>query len=393
MSTWALTSSPPCYIFSPLETRLRGFHPIQYTLHHAIPMSMYAQPGPERATSPYRPSPTRSNGGDSIIRKSVSPTATRRRRHSDNSLPEPSHEIRSPTQRSYPRDPIASLTIVSTPVSQGPAEVPPSASTIQSNAKGYLQSDRIPLWALAPGMNVLQGSTSASIGIKLSDFSALNLMDSCPETGKPVPYVGAGHQRMGSKSGLNKTVRAHHSGAGELWIDSSPIQAKHKILVPPVEAISRPSTPATSAVEIETTTISGRPLKRYSVIEIDNKSSRHGRHHDLEPRSIHSGAHFQIQRHLTPPEKFIPPQLFASKPSAGAFPRLARIPHWKRGVKELMEDVLEELNVGLEVDGVLEGMRNLGLWDLEIGLHEDRVRRASENTDGSLLQNLGRTGR
>jgi hypothetical protein len=59
----------------------------------------------------------------------------------------------------------------------------------------------------------------------------------------------------------------------------------------------------------------------------------------------------------------------------------------------LMEDVLEEMNVGLEVDGVLEGMRNLGLWEMEVGLHADRIRRASENTDGSLLQNLGRTGR
>ena len=129
------------------------------------------------------------------------------------------------------------------------------------------------------------------------------------------------------------------------------------------------------------------------MVEIDNRSSRHGRHHDLEPRSIHSGAHFKIQHHLTPPEKFVAPELFASKPSAGGFPRLARIPHWKRGVKELMEDVLEEMNVGLEVDGVLEGMRNLGLWDMEVGLHEDRIRRASEITDGSLLQNLGRTGR
>jgi hypothetical protein len=243
-------------------------------------------------------------------------------------------------------------------------------------------------------MNVLQGSTSASIGIKLSDFSALNLVDTDPETGKPKPYVGGGHNRMGSKSGLNKTVRAHHSGAGEIWIDSSPIQAKHKILVPPVEAISRPSTPATIGVEIDKTSSSGRHgMKRHSVVEIDNKSSRHGRHHDLEPRSIHSGAHFQIQRHLTPPEKFVPPELFASKPSAGAFPRLARIPHWKRGVKELMEDVLEELNQGLEMDGVLEGMRNLGLWDMEVGLHEDRIRRASEQSDGSLLHNLGRMGR
>lgn len=245
-------------------------------------------------------------------------------------------------------------------------------------------------------MNVLQGSTSASIGIKLSDFSALNLVDSsAPSNTGSKPFV-AGHGRMASKSGLNKTVRAHHSGAGEVWIESSPIQAKHKILVPPVEPVSRPSTPATRGVEIDNTSSRHTNNTRHRVVEIDNKSSRHGGHHDLEPRSIHSGSHFVLpkqMRHLTPPEKFNPPELFASRPVGGTFPRLARIPHWKRGVKELMEDVLEEMGKGLEVDGVLEGMRDLGLWDMEIGLHDDRIRRASELADGSLLQNLGRTGR
>jgi hypothetical protein len=225
-------------------------------------------------------------------------------------------------------------------------------------------------------MNVLQGSTSASIGIKLADFSALNLINDMDPSSETVPTQGY----QPTMSGLNKTVRAYKQHTGEVWIDSSPIQAKHKILVPPVEAISRPSTPAAI------------------VIEIDNTSSRHGDHNDLGSRSVsvHSGAHFQIpkpMRHLTPPEKFTRPDLFASRPSAGTFPRLARIPHWRRGRKELVEDVLEEMGKGMELDGVLDGMRNLGLWEMEVSLHKDRIRRESEDSDWSLLQTLGRSER
>lgn len=55
-----------------------------------------------------------------------------------------------------------------------------------------------------------------------------------------------------------------------------------------------------------------------------------------------------------------------------------------------MEDVLEDLGKGLEVEGVLEdGMRSLGLWDLEHSLHADRARRASEDQGGVLLGSLG----
>lgn len=44
LSTWAITSSPPIYIFSPLETRLREQRPLHLALNHAIPMLMYAWP-------------------------------------------------------------------------------------------------------------------------------------------------------------------------------------------------------------------------------------------------------------------------------------------------------------------------------------------------------------
>jgi hypothetical protein len=365
LATWALTSSPPCYILSPLETRVRILHPIQYTLHHAIPMSMYTQPDLDDATSPSHISPTHSVGGGPPAAKQHT-NIDAKRRHSDNSLPGFEVGKKSLGGRTLTRDPIASLTIVSSPVPSVPGfqhlanpEVPKSASSCGTSTKGYLQSDRIPLWALAPGMNVLQGSTSASIGIKLSDFSALNLVsqgDDAPRTissdAAPRPGLG-GTERPKGGVGLNKTIRGHHSG--EVWVDSSPIQAKHKVLVPPVESVSRPSTPA----------------------NIDNV----GGNGDNGSRST---GHRQ---HLTPPEKFTPPELFGAGPRA-AFPKLARIPHWRRGRKELVEDVLEELSKGLELDGVLEEMRNLGMWDLELDLHSDRMRRSSEEVDGTLLQYL-----
>lgn len=287
--------------------------------------------------------------------------------------------VKSPGGRVNLPDPIASLTIVSTPVSGGPGpdpmdrmEQPNTASSVCTRAntcseksKGYLQSDRIPLWALAPGMNVLQGSTSASIGIKLSDFSALNLVNQA-EGERQQTSVTKVASRSKAKGGVgfNKsTFRSQQSG--EVWVDSSPLQAKHRILVPPVEPISRPSTPAA----------------------IDNISTS-----DSEAKSA-------FRQHLTPPEKFTPPELFKPSLSPGAatgkgsFPRLARIPHWRRGRKELAEDVLEELGKGLELDGVLEEMRNLGLWDMEQNLHVDRIRRASEHVDGSLLELMDPNGR
>lgn len=331
-------------------------------------MSMYAQPEPDPAASPTHISPTHSVGYGSIAKEDRN-DANARRRYSDNSLPAFEAVKKSLGRRSLTRDPIASLTIVSSPVpfapgAQGatPPQLPNTASSCGTNAnRGYTQSDRIPLWALAPGMNVLQGSTSASIGIKLSDFSALNMVnqgDDAPRTisSDAAPKIGVVEMPDGG-IGLAKTLRGHHSGA--VWVDSSPIQAKHKILVPPVEPISRSSTPA----------------------NIDNIGNNGDSGH---PSVGH-------RQHLTPPEKFTPPDLFGAAPRSVAFPKLARIPHWRRGRKELAEDVLEELSKGLELDGVLEDMRALGLWELETDLHTDRMRRSSEEVDATLLQYLRTT--
>lgn len=324
--------------------------PIHVALHHAIPMSMYAQPDP--GPSPYKPSPTRSTGGhyDRERERSVAKSSSSgplRRRHSEHSLPPLTPSQR---ERQYPRDPIASLTIISTPnhpqtrpaTSSGPYDTSPPTP--------QAQSERLPLWALAPGMNVLQGSTSASIGIKLGDFSALNLVN-----GDHADIDSLGKALVGQRS------RLHHH-AGEVWIDSSPLKEKHNILVPPIEMTSRPSTPASR------------------IIDDPNADSR----------SVRSVTSAVLNQHLTPPEKFTPPSIFQAKGTPSSFPRLARIPHWKRGRKELPEDVIEDLGRGSEMDGVLEGMRGLGMWDMDHTLYADRARIADEDEGGILLNALRR---
>lgn len=375
-------------------------------------MSMYAHPDP--GPSPYKPSPTRSIGGGVIPRghhespvhdASSSGGRGLRRRHSEQSLP----QTQQSSARSYPRDPIASLTIISTPnhpqsqsrpsTSSGIPNptlrdtFPPSSASPQSQPRPLPQSDRLPLWALAPGMNVLQGSTSASIGIKLGDFSSLNLVNNDHEN-----INSLGKALVGHRSRLN-----HH--AGEVWIDSSPLKSSSRmILAPPlVKPPSRPSTPASRIMD--DTGSDNRSTRSYTSQRFQPypHTNGHPNAYQHQPQDQKSQPHQQYQQyqqyqneqnHLSPPEQFTPPNLFQSSKSksshshAGQFPRLARIPHWKRGRKELPEDVLEDMGKGLEVEGVEEGMRNLGLWDLEHGLHADRARRESEDAGGILMGSL-----
>lgn len=250
-------------------------------------------------------------------------------------------------ERIYPRDPIASLTIITTPSHPQSRPATWSGPSDRSLPLPQAQSERLPLWALAPGMNVLQGSTSASIGIKLGDFSALNL-------------VNNDHANIDSlgKALVGQRSRLHHH-AGEVWIDSSPLKEKHAILVPPIDPPSRPSTPASKIID------------------------------DSDSRSIRSATSV-LNQHLTPPDKFTPPNIFRPKGTPSSFPRLARIPHWKRGRKELPEDVVEDLGGGVDVEGVLEGIQGLGMWDLEHSLYADRARLADEDRGGVLLTALKR---
>ncbi|OCF39541.1 hypothetical protein I317_06651 [Kwoniella heveanensis CBS 569] len=278
LSTWALTSSPPSYVFSPLETRIREPQPLHVALHHAIPMSMYAWPldgsamtpstgnsctttppcesaaapngvgGPSyglRPTAPYqspfsarvrrryasqaqlhtrRASHTSGTGTvqggklndststDDEKEDDLSPILITRRISGAESPSDIVDRYYARSQadkllRQYPADPVASLTVISSspparPLSAQPHPHPQLFSQLSpaSNPKRGLTRarseysmrsptttdsppashpppvDRIPLWHLAPGVGVLHGSTSASIRIKLTDFSAINLV-------------------------------------------------------------------------------------------------------------------------------------------------------------------------------------------------------------------------
>lgn len=58
-----------------------------------------------------------------------------------------------------------------------PSSASLSRRTLSRSLTSYAPPiDRIPLWQLAPGVGILHGSTSASIGIHINDFSAINLV-------------------------------------------------------------------------------------------------------------------------------------------------------------------------------------------------------------------------
>lgn len=91
----------------------------------------------------------------------------------------------------YPPDPVASLTIIMSSLetpsvvkdkddgnkNAAPNSVPlPWRIPSRSLTSNTPPIDRIPLWQLAPGIGILHGSTSASIGIHINDFSAINLV-------------------------------------------------------------------------------------------------------------------------------------------------------------------------------------------------------------------------
>lgn len=80
--------------------------------------------------------------------------------------------------------------------------------------------DRIPLWALAPGVGILHGSTSASIGVRLTDFSALNLIDplDTPEDGDRQRPDARGRGRITSTEAGIRTSPIDVAGKKRLMV-------------------------------------------------------------------------------------------------------------------------------------------------------------------------------
>ncbi|WRT69546.1 uncharacterized protein IL334_006533 [Kwoniella shivajii] len=372
LSTWASTSSPPSYVFSPVETRLREPQPLHVALGHAIPMSMYAWPselynslsplpsasgttnGPHNPLSPlggyrYPISPRHSitkmnNQGrendEQSEEHSLSPLLLTRRISGAES---PNDMIDRYYARlhgnKYTSDPIASLTIItsSPPTITKPLPLPPlkdngtdqsateptvgpqneleklksneiSPSTV--HAQMQVPVDRIPLWHLAPGVGVLHGSTSASIGVKLSDFSAINLVG---DNGKIRQNDAKKNFRSSDMEGL---------GIRTTPFDLNDIENKNLSLMDIPMPISRPSSTTPASIGI---------LGRF-------ENEKENAKKEIATKMIH----------LTPPDPK-PKSLTSNRilPASQSWPApVSRVPGWRKGRKEMMEDTLEEMGLG-----------------------------------------------
>ncbi|ORY26750.1 hypothetical protein BCR39DRAFT_249478, partial [Naematelia encephala] len=285
LSTLALASSPPIFVFCPLETRLREAQPLHIALHHGIPISMYAWPPGEtppvmsRAPSP---STTRLVRKGSVVTSPVVYESEPR---------QPNGTVDSPTSsRQSISDPVATLTVVGITPS---AQIAPSLITPET-------VKRIPLWALAPGVGVLHGSMSASIGVKLSDFSALNISNA--QTGN---------------DGAARAFTIEEARARTYPIKPTSVSNSASVDTPPVEPLARPYTPAHKVPALP----SGMSKIRTTQLSSPDRISP-----ALTPASDRTGYHDPI----------------GSRSWSGL---VSRVSGWKRGRKEVMEDVLEELGM------------------------------------------------
>ncbi|WVN86847.1 uncharacterized protein L203_102021 [Cryptococcus depauperatus CBS 7841] len=417
LSTWALTSSPPAYIFSPLETRLREQRTLHLALNHAIPISMYAWPA-ETVSSPnslaqfspgfsFMPnspngplaSPTRSGYGKlrrwerELSRKmsADSPILLTRRisgqdpPYSENRPNDVKFVGKGSKGNRYPPDPIASLTIITSSdidldikekdqKEDGPNSAPlPRPARPGSAGSGPPPVDRIPLWHLAPGVGVLHGSTSASIGVRLGDFSAINLVgeSGLVESGEASKEIKESEvEDLGVKTekmGVEELRKTDGMGAG------SGIGAERNHNIKAAALLERPISRPSSAAPVSV----GIP----EVVK------------DNSTRPKKDGPYSAA--YLTPPEKV---SGSLGRPwhslSSQSWPApVSRVPGWRKGRKEIMEDTLEELGIrytegGFELDEVLRKVEELNLVQENPMEERPGDKQGPEGDEGSLLDLL-----
>ncbi len=211
----------------------------------------------------------------------------------------------SQPDKQYPADPVAALAVVTdeTVVDAGGA---PKEGGLLATTSSQSPPDRIPLWSLAPGVGILQGSTSNSMGVKLSDFSAINL----------IHFELNGISHSGSK-----TLTTKETGP----LDSSPIDLNDlaKALLP-VSPVSHRS-PMT-------------PLMKKSGPALNDPRK-------MPARSASSPAISSAPTiRLTPPNNAPPTKpMLEDVVGAQSWPaRKSRVAGWRIGRKEHMEDVIDE---------------------------------------------------
>ncbi|WWC73577.1 uncharacterized protein I206_107549 [Kwoniella pini CBS 10737] len=397
LATWAITSSPPSYIFSPLETRLRETQPLHIALGHSIPMSMYAWPNElyspyhfrtplyqstnhnfanesesDKELQTFSPSKTNVSKEQAIMTSSKSikglsspSTNLERRRQSKisqsneentkstilltrrisgnqspndiidryyarrtsnlqikNQNKEQNNNLNSIKCRSYPDDPIASLTIISSPSkSSYHFKLNKSNSNESLNHSRTIEPiDRIPLWHLTPGVGILYGSISNSIGIKLSDFSAINFINKQNELNFNSTLNSNENEfkeKLNENEKENMNFEIYNRKNENNLINSNG-------LIETSINISRPSSTNPIPVPIGKNSINTQSQLNSLDNQITNK-----------------------MKLLTPPD--FQNTLISNSGNINttqSWPApISRVPGWRKGRKELMEDTLEELGL------------------------------------------------
>ncbi|KAE8542473.1 hypothetical protein D1P53_001252 [Cryptococcus gattii VGV] len=179
--------------------------------------------------------------------------------------------------------------------------------------------DRIPLWQLAPGVGILHGSTSASIGIRINDFSAINLVG---ESGNVEQREA--EKKIKEREVLGLGIKTEVMGMDELRaIDGT--EGISEALKAPV-LLGRPTSRPSSTAPVSVETLSGTKM--------DSSTS--------------TGATAYPTTHITPPElstkSIVRPWRLLSSQSWPA--PVSKVAGWRKGRKEMMEDILEELELG-----------------------------------------------
>ncbi|WVR08194.1 hypothetical protein IAU60_005240 [Kwoniella sp. DSM 27419] len=384
LSQWAMTSVPPCYIFSPVETRIREPNPLHLALHHAIPMSMYAWPrddsdtpslvtdspqsyGAALLSSPGAAAgaahvnyPVTSQAVDPAQGSSMSDHApvlfTRRLSRQSTGLNRAIAQTVGPEHQAegIRADPVAALTVVGSSSSSrsrptltisssehiGVTSMA-STSSQRSNAVAPLTSvSCIPLWHLAPGVGILHGSISASIGVKLSDFSALNLADGETSDSPTLP------------KGIVREVK--RSDVHGLGIKTSPFRVND--LTDPMNLLEKPiSWPSSTTPAV---CIPGQSRSRGRDVETNPNNTI-----ECDPRRL-GGSASGTADGVGSAQSWPPP--------------VTTIPGWRSGRKETMEDTLEELGIITscgEVDpAMVESKESSGSVDRKDGSRQDARR-------------------
>lgn len=200
-----------------------------------------------------------------------------------------------------------------------PSSASLSRRTLSRSLTSYAPPiDRIPLWQLAPGVGILHGGTSASIGIHINDFSAINLVGESGDVEQ-----GEAEKKIKEREADGLGIKTEVMGVDELRVMDE------------TEGISE---------ALKASAMLGRPTSRPSSTTPVPVGTSPGTKMDS---STSMGATAYPTTHLTPPE---PSTKSIARPwrllSSQSWPApVSKVSGWRKDRKEMMEDILEELKL------------------------------------------------